>query len=111
NQTNSSSFLVRCQHPELLSHISEGSVAVVSVKVLSPEIVHHIKVWPTVAVVVAPSAVETEAVIVLVETGGGRHVAECSVAIVPQEKIGWAVLGIIIGGGRRVVRDVVVVSR
>src|SRR5580700_5455423 len=83
----------------LRGNISKGSVPVVAVKIFSAEIIYHVEVGPTVAVVVAPSAAETVARVVPVQARLGGDVAEGSVALVAHHEVGRAVLGIVIGNG------------
>src|SRR5262249_28876937 len=51
----------------LSSDIGEGAVAVVAIKILSPEIVSNEQVWPAVVVIVAPGAGKAVTIIVLIE--------------------------------------------
>ena len=46
------------------AHLGKGSVPIVPVKLLSAEIVDHIKIEPAVAVVIVPKAVEAEAIVI-----------------------------------------------
>ena len=84
-------------HAGFLGHISKSPVAVIPVEIFPAEIVHHVKVRPTVVVVVAPTTVETEAVVVLGETGFGRHVAEGPIPVTTEEEVGRTVPGIVVG--------------
>src|SRR5579863_1743190 len=52
-------------HAGLLGNIGKRSLAVIPVKILPSKVIHHVKVWPAVAVVVAPPAIETKAVVIL----------------------------------------------
>ena len=81
------------------SNISKGSVAVVPVEVLPAEIIHDIKVGPSVLVVIAPRAAETVARVVLIEARFRGNVPECSVAVVLHHEVGRTVLGIMIRNG------------
>src|SRR5712671_3321819 len=81
------------------SNIGEGAIAVVAVEIFATEIVHHVQVGPTVAVVVAPPAAETVAGIVLAEIGFGCNVAKGSIAIVSHHEIGRTIFGVVIRNG------------
>src|SRR5207248_7578272 len=64
------------------------SVAIVAIKIVSTEIVSHIKVGKAVRVVVAPSASKAVTVVVDVQPGGLRAVNKSRIAGVVKEKIG-----------------------
>ena len=81
----------------LRSHIRKGSIAIVTVKILTPEIIHHVKVGPSISVVIAPAAAETVTRVVLIKARLRSHVTERSVAVVPHHEIRRAILGVMIG--------------
>ena len=83
----------------LRSNVREGSVAIVAVEILSAKIIDHVEIGPAVAIVVAPSAAEAVARVVLVQAGLCGDVAERAVALVAHQKVGRAVLRIVIRRG------------
>ena len=80
----------------LQSHIREGSVAIVVIEILPPEIVYHEKIGPAIAVIVGPSAGETESRVVLSQAGLPRHIAEGTVAVVAHHEVRWTVFGVVV---------------
>src|SRR5580658_77276 len=85
-------------HSHLRSNVGKSSIAVVAVKIFSSEIIDHVKVGPTVAVEVTPSATKAVTRVVLVEASFGSYVTKRSVALVAHHEIWRAVLGGIIRG-------------
>ena len=75
------------------------SVAIVAIKIVSTEIVSHIKVGKAVRVVVAPSASKAVTVVVDVQPGGLRAVNKSRIAGVVKEKIGRTIARIEIRSG------------
>src|ERR1700676_4495811 len=65
----------------------EFSVAIVTVKIVSPEVVGHIQVWRAVGVVVAPGARETIAVVVRVQSRRLRTILKSCVAFVVKQEV------------------------
>src|SRR5271157_43899 len=98
------------QHSRVLGHVRESSITVISVKILSPEVVHDVQIRPAVCIEVAPSAIKTVAVIVLLEAGGGRHVVERSIAVVAKKKIRRPVLGVVVRRGIPVLIKALVIA-
>src|ERR1019366_8485125 len=60
----------------LRSNVSKSSIAIVTVEILAPEIIHHVKIRPAIAVEVVPPTTKAVARVVLVETGLGSYVAK-----------------------------------
>src|SRR5579884_3705624 len=69
-----------------------------------------VKVPPAVAIVVAPMAVESEAVIAPVHSRSGRYIAKRAIAGVVKQKVRRAVLGIVIRRGVAVFSYALVVA-
>src|SRR5229473_8639091 len=86
-------------HTGLAGYIGEGAVAIVPIKVFASEIVDHIEVWPEIAVVVPPAATETEAGVVLIESGLFRDIAKGSVPVVAHHEIRRTILSVVIRHG------------
>src|SRR5579862_7037943 len=72
--------------------IGKSSVAIVAIKILPPEIVYHVKIGPSIAVVITPSTAETVTGVIPVEPRFRRHVAEGSVPVVAHHKVGRPIL-------------------
>src|SRR5579863_212486 len=89
-------------HASFGGNVGESSVTVIVIKIFAAEIVHHIKVWPAVAVVIIPGAAEAVAGIVLIEAGLRRNIAKRSVALVAHHEVRRTVF-------RGVVRDGILV--
>ena len=51
----------------LRSNVGKSSIAIVAIKILAAEVVHHVEIRPAVIVVIAPSAAKTVARVVAVE--------------------------------------------
>ena len=83
-------------------NVAEGSVTIVSVKIVASKVIGDVKIGPTIVVVIAPATGKTVAVIVLMEVCLGGNIAERSVAVIAKEKIGWTILGIEIRYGKSV---------
>src|SRR5208283_3685554 len=83
-------------HSCLPCNVDKSSIAIVAVKILSAEIVYHVKVGPAIPVEVAPPASKAVARVVLVEPRLGSHVAERAVPLVAHHEIGRPVVGVII---------------
>src|SRR6267143_73764 len=81
------------------SDIGESSVAVVAVEVLPSEVVHDIKIGPSVPVVIAPPAAKTVARVVLVKARLRGNVAEGSVPIVAHHEVRRTVLRVMVRRG------------
>ena len=86
-------------HTGLAGYIGEGAVAIVPIKVFASEIVNHVEVWPEIAVIVTPTATETEAGVVLIEAGLPCDIAKGSVPIVAHHEIGRTILCLVIRHG------------
>ena len=78
-------------------NIRKRSVAIVAIKILASEIIHHVEVRPAVAVVIIPAAAETVARVVLVEPRFSGDVSECSIALVAHHEIRGTVFCVVIG--------------
>ena len=85
-------------------HVTEADLAVdeavVVVEVLAPEVVRHQQVGPAVLVVVGPGGGEAEAVVVLIQPHLLGHVHEAAVAVVAEQDLGRAVVGVVVRRGR-----------
>src|SRR5207249_2591233 len=67
--------------------------------VLAAEIIYHIKVGPSVLVVIAPSTAETVSHIVSIQSRLCSNVAESPIPVVAHHEIGRTVFGVIIRRG------------
>src|SRR5574338_1159552 len=98
------------QHAGPGGHVCEGSVSVVVVKIVAAKIIDDVEVLPSVAVIVAPVAVKTEVIVALVHSRRRGDVAERSIAFVVKQKIGRAVLGVVVGRGIAILAEPFVVA-
>jgi len=71
--------------------------AVISIEILSPEIVHHVKIGPPVAVEIIPSTAKAVAGVVCAEPGFGRDVTKSAVTVVAHHEIRRPVSRVVIG--------------
>src|SRR5271154_3057724 len=78
------------------SNVGKRSVAIVAIEVLAPEIIDHIKIGPSIAIEVAPSATETLAGVVLIESRLGGYVAKRAIAIIAHHEVGRTILRVVI---------------
>ena len=86
-------------HFRLSRDVGERPIAIVAVEVLAAEIIYHIKVGPTVLVVIAPSTAKTVSCVVSTQTRRRSNVAKTAVPVVTHHEIRGTVFGVIIGRG------------
>src|ERR1700677_4041562 len=91
-------------------NIGKGAVSVVAIEVLTPKIVGYINVWPAVVVIVTPGHRKTKAIVVGVNPAAGGHVLECAIAAIAKQEIGRPVLGVIVGRGKLVLIQPLVIA-
>jgi len=84
--------------PGLFGHIPEMTVRV-AIEILAAEIVRDVKIWPAIAIVVAPRCRKREAIVVVIHTGRSRDIFEVArrlVQPIPEQKIGRTIASIVI---------------
>src|SRR5271169_1302669 len=83
----------------LPGHVGEGPITIVPIKVFSPKIIHDIEVWPVIAIVIAPTATEAEAGVVLIQARLLRDVAKSLVAVIAHHEVWRTIFCVKIGCG------------